>query len=645
MDATEETHPKKRASIFARIIVNVIIPEIIVFSVIAWFSYKQLDTLIRDNQADQIEHIMGEIENLTQITKTQLEALDRNLESALRSNADRLRTIFRDRNINPRTVDLNELRRELGMDANQEDIYIISKAGIIVNTTFAPDRNLNLFSLGEDLKSFLLSVFEEKGFKIEKFNIETATHSLKKFGYVTTFDGEYIIEIGQYGEESQGTDNLVKKRLSEIKRANPNVFMVDLFIAFPHQEVPLSWYAEDKSEVYLEDSSLIETLYLSMSDTLYQKDDSLDFHYTSSMGVQGMPQVSRVVFNTLEGQKIIESEIQTSSLIFLSGISVLFIILLINSRIISHPIKTLVSGARHLSEGELETRVTVEGTKETAALAEQFNAMASNLERQHYELLDQKNLLAEKNEEIMDSINYARNIQKAILPPDRLIHKHLPESFVMYLPKDVVAGDFYWMEAVDDWVIYAAADCTGHGVPGALVSVVCHNTLNRSVREFGLREPAKILDKTRELVVETFAQSEKDVKDGMDLALCAINYKTMELQYAGANNSLYLVQNGELSDTKPDKQAIGLVDDPKPFTNHSFKLNKGDVIYTTSDGFPDQFGGPKGKKFKYKPFKEMLVAMHQEPMAEQLDKLLKTFDEWKGELEQVDDVCVMGVRV
>ncbi|MBL4594669.1 MAG: tetratricopeptide repeat protein [Flavobacteriales bacterium] len=257
----------------------------------------------------------------------------------------------------------------------------------------------------------------------------------------------------------------------------------------------------------------------------------------------------------------------------------------------------------------------------------------------------QKQQIETKNRDITDSIQYAKRIQGAILPSDKFIKKHLKESFVLYLPKDIVAGDFYWMDTKGDDILFAAADCTGHGVPGAMVSVVCHNALNRAVREFGLSEPAKILDKVTELVIETFEQSDANIKDGMDIALCSLNTATNELQYSGANNSLYIIQDNELIETKSDKQPIGKYMNIKPFTNHKQILNKEDKIYLFTDGYADQFGGEKGKKFKYKPFKELLLKNSNRSMKEQLDGLANSFNNWKGDLEQIDDVCVIGVRI
>jgi serine phosphatase RsbU (regulator of sigma subunit)/Tfp pilus assembly protein PilF len=251
--------------------------------------------------------------------------------------------------------------------------------------------------------------------------------------------------------------------------------------------------------------------------------------------------------------------------------------------------------------------------------------------------------LEEKNQEIMDSIVYAKRIQSAILPPAKLVKEYLKESFILYKPKDIVAGDFYWMEQKDGKVFFAVADCTGHGVPGAMVSVVCNNALNRSVREYGLTIPGEILDKTRDIVVQEFEQSEEDVKDGMDIALCSI--EGMKLQYAGAYNPLWIIRNGAIIETKANKQPIGQFDDPKPYTTHSFDLEQGDVIYIFSDGYVDQFGGDKGKKFKAKVFRNLLLSIQDQSMEEQNNSIDNTFERWKGDLEQIDDVCVIGVRV
>lgn len=270
-----------------------------------------------------------------------------------------------------------------------------------------------------------------------------------------------------------------------------------------------------------------------------------------------------------------------------------------------------------------------------------------------------KNLIIEaKQKEILDSITYARRIQEAILPPERYWREHLPESFVLYLPKDIVAGDFYWMERRGDLLLLAAADCTGHGVPGAMVSVVCSNALKQAVKEFGLTDPGHILDKARELVLETFARSGEEIRDGMDISLCCLDTRTLALQWAGANNPLWIVSRSApdhlpvLSEIKADKQPIGKYSEEKPFTTHHIQLKPGEQVYLFTDGYADQFGGATeqdrargGKKFKYKALKELLLLLADEAPAVQQAGLLTALRQWQGGLEQVDDVCIIGIRV
>ena len=210
-------------------------------------------------------------------------------------------------------------------------------------------------------------------------------------------------------------------------------------------------------------------------------------------------------------------------------------------------------------------------------------------------------------------------------------------------------------------ILFAACDCTGHGVPGALVSVVCHNALNRAVREFGLRKPADILDKTNEIVKENFSKSEEEIKDGMDISLCNYNPQTKILQWAGANNPLWIVHNnssieenslsqgegwGEVLETKADKQPIGRYEGNQPFTNYEFKLNAGDSIYIFSDGYADQFGGDTGhKKLTKKRFRDLILSIQSSSMKEQGEELSKFMHSYMGSNEQIDDILVLGVRV
>ena len=266
------------------------------------------------------------------------------------------------------------------------------------------------------------------------------------------------------------------------------------------------------------------------------------------------------------------------------------------------------------------------------------------------EILEQKQVIEEKHRQVLGSIEYARRIQSSILPPPKIVQQYLEESFILYLPKDIVAGDFYWMTEVEGEILFAACDCTGHGVPGAMVSVVCSNALNKTVKELGITEPARMLDKVSELVQTEFQNSgnEEDlVRDGMDISLCRLDLKNRHLQWAGANNPLWMVRNTdgetELIEVKADRQSVG--SSTQPFKNHSISLQNGDCLYLFSDGYCDQFGGPEEKKFSKRRFRELLLSMANEGMTVQREKLVKRHLEWKGNRPQVDDICVIGVRV
>lgn len=246
------------------------------------------------------------------------------------------------------------------------------------------------------------------------------------------------------------------------------------------------------------------------------------------------------------------------------------------------------------------------------------------------------------------SIRYAKRLQNSILPPQNIIDSICPSSFVLYKPKDIVSGDFYWFENFEGKKFFAAVDCTGHGVPGAFMSLVGANGLNTTIRENKIFEPGKILDNLNSYVSKSLNKSreESQIRDGMDIALCTIDYDKMELVFAGANNPLYLIRNEEFIIIKPDKFAIGSFEPgTKNFTQHTVSLQKGDVIYVFSDGYADQFGGEKGKKFLYNRFREHLLTTHKQTMAKQNEYLTNTMEGWQGQYEQVDDILVIGVRI
>jgi serine phosphatase RsbU (regulator of sigma subunit) len=252
--------------------------------------------------------------------------------------------------------------------------------------------------------------------------------------------------------------------------------------------------------------------------------------------------------------------------------------------------------------------------------------------------------------QVTDSIRYAKRIQDAILPPDSVVKKLLPDSFVLFKPKDIVSGDFYWFEQINGKVLFAAVDCTGHGVPGAFMSIVGYNLLKQILNKNQDTCPSHILDELSKGVSETLHQrnfEESTAKDGMDITLCSFDKETYEMEFAAAFNPLFIVRAGEIFEIKGNKFPIGifLEKEIKKFTNHRLHLEKGDVVYIFSDGYADQFGGSKGKKFMQSQFRNLLLDIHRKPMPEQKRILDQSLEHWRGEEDQVDDILVMGMRV
>jgi serine phosphatase RsbU (regulator of sigma subunit) len=274
----------------------------------------------------------------------------------------------------------------------------------------------------------------------------------------------------------------------------------------------------------------------------------------------------------------------------------------------------------------------------------------ANIQLQEYndEVIHQKEVIEHKNKEITDSINYAKRIQESILPLKTEIQETFPQSFVLFKPRDVVSGDFYWCDVKNNKKVVACVDCTGHGVPGAFMSMIGNTLLNEIINEKGITTPSEILTLLHERVRQSLKQDKNsETRDGMDISVCVINDKNTTLEYAGANRSVYIVRNGKLEELKADKQSIGgdQAEENRIFSNNEFVLQAGDTIYMSTDGYADQFGGEKGKKFMVKRYQEMLLEMQHLTMDEQGQLAKRIIEKWQGKIEQVDDILVIGIRV
>lgn len=653
----------RKTTIFKQLILNVVIPAVMALLILGAFNYNQTKSNLIESIDTKNRIISEEIIHIMEFMELSLEVVEHNLNPIMESYSNDLVNKYFKNTENIEFADLDKIRDELGMDPEMEDIYIINQEGIIVNTTFDNDLGISLFEFGEDHKQLILNIFEEGKFVNERFTVESSTRRLKKYTYHPTADGKYIIELGIYSHRTDDIIDFFKSTIGEISHSQPSIMDVDLFISKDHPisltkniELSASEIEYMKERFVKQDSTRIpkkvnkQKLYYTY----------LYIHRSNTHLYKGA--VVRIISDRTREDKLLRNELLKFVAIFGLTIIVVIILLYRKTRVITHPIKKLVEKVNRVTNGHMDERAEVVGNNEITTLSQKFNSMIEELESYYNELeqkvkdrtaevVRQKEEIEVKNKHITDSIRYAKRIQNAILPPDSYVKQLLPNSFILYKPKDIVSGDFYWMTKKNNLVIYAAVDCTGHGVPGAFMSIVGNNQLNYAVDVKKARSASQILDYLNEGVVETLREkgsiNVSGVKDGMDLALCVIDLKNMKAEFAGANNPLCLVRNNEMIQIKGNRQAIGgnFDGDLPKFTNHEIDLQKGDILYTFSDGYPDQFGGHDGRKFMLKRFRELLLKIHSHPIEEQGKMLEDILEEWRGREEQVDDILVMGIKI
>lgn len=339
-------------------------------------------------------------------------------------------------------------------------------------------------------------------------------------------------------------------------------------------------------------------------------------------------------------------EIKPSQFVFASMILGLpFSVALYLARDFARMGKTLTNQIGEITE--LSTKTIRQEQEKKQLLENQKTILEFEVKERTREVLDQKNVIEIKNREVTESLHYAKRIQAAILPDIKKINQSLQDLFILYLPKDIVSGDFYSFAQRDEKIIVAAADCTGHGVAGAFMSMIGTALLNQIVNEKGITEPSEILTQLNDGIVTSLKQRESEMNEGMDIALCTINNKSKTLQYSGANRPLWIIRNNEFQYYKPNKIPIGGQQYNKTdgFMQHNITLEQGDSIYLFSDGYVDQFGGDLGKKFMTKKFRELLLSIQHLSMNEQKEYLLNTLIKWQGKHDQVDDILVIGIKI
>ena len=607
-------------------------------------SYEGIKQVLLDNNNQQNEVLRNEIQRLLDFQDFTIKSVERSLDSRLELASWEFTELHFSTSDSIETANLSRILEDLNIDPENEFINIIRKDGLIVNTSSEKYLGQNVFKNDVKFKKFVQEVFRLDKFLAVDFELDSKEKKLVKWSYEATHDNDYIIQIGVNSEEGSDISDAIRGLISKIGEDRASLVSIDIFI---NPVDPFSFASN--AELNTEEKELIKSIFkLKIGKVVNSDVDNhlLDIEYVYSERKSSNLYESLVV--RLVKDKTLENELLRDNLygkagLFALGMVLLFIVLFVNTNLISRPIKMVSNAADSIGGGDLKKRVPVVGNIELRILAESFNQMAVDLQLSDQKIREQKEKIELAHKEIKDSINYAKRIQSAILPPDRLVKELLGNSFIIYKPKDIIAGDFYWMEKKEETVFFAAADCTGHGVPGAMISVICHSALNRSVREYGLSMPGEILDKAREIVLKEFEKSDVEMMDGMDIALCALQGST--LLFAGAQRPLLIIRNNEVIEYKGNRQPIGLGWKMEPFQSHTIELQKGDSIYLFTDGVTDQFGGENAKKFLISRFKKLLLSIQSESIEKQKKLINESFENWRGKEKQIDDVCVIGIQV
>lgn len=634
---------------------NILIPVLLIFSIVFYLTYQYNLDKVENDIVHQKKSIVAETRNLIEYYDFSMRTHEQSIIQRMRDASREIQFALAEENA--RTLDLNSLRNSLGMDSSREDIYLIDRNLKIINTTFKPDLGLDFKKLNQTFVPFFTKIFQSKTFKEDRFGLEIKTGKIKKYSYQTSFDGKHIIELGFYSKSADEFKELLLSKIRSLDKRFEAIDRVELYLGVKHipeisitnpklQKAYLTCLDRKKHVIVNTDNAASRGKEFTEFIFLPVLESKLYSGYVLELGTNDLPY-----------QNLVADLLWRFGVIFLLTLVILTVIVYFRSRKLTKPIQELARKTETISTDNLDQTIEITGSLELDLLSKNFNSMMQKL-RYSYEnledkviertreLQEQKLIVESKNHEIVESIQYARFIQQALLPLESEIQASFDENaFVYYAPKDIIAGDFFWFEKRNNISWFAVADCTGHGVPGAMVSVLCINALYQSLAINEQLNTGELLDHVRELVVQTLTKEARSVKDGMDISLARFDHETKILQWTGANNPLWIFRGDEILITSPDKQPVGQFDGVKPFTTHEIQLETNDWIILFSDGYADQFGGPKNKKYKYATFRDFIQAHKNKSGAELKVSLKEEFENWKGNHEQTDDVCVMGIKL
>ena len=641
----------KRTTILKQLLINIISPLVLFILLYCAYDYYA-------KREEQSKILKSQVDQLTQQIKHLVDMYDLGMlihEDAFNARMNDLSFKVRESEamagISLSKSDLYALSSKLGMDTVNESIYIIDRNCVICNTTFSKDRNLDFLKIDHKYSAFFNDLHKNGKFSADRFGLEMKTGKIKKYSFLPSKTGEFIIELGFYSDKASE----LKKTLIEKVRSSAKAYSSLTEINFDAVIKDSKTFGFD--EKYLpfinkvtrekKDQKIIET-----------KDGLEITHHFIYLPIANANlydcYILEIVTNNAIQKTLFKQEIIRFTKIILLLILPLIILVYYRAKTIIEPLKKLSAKTNQIRIGNLNERADVTGAIEIAELSKNFNHMVSELQ-ESYEGLEQKvkertkeiqlqkHIIEEKQKEIVDSINYAKRIQYTLLAHKEFLQEQIPDHFVFFNPKDIVSGDFYWATQHKNKFYLAVCDSTGHGVPGAFMSLLNIGFLREAINEKAIEKPNEVLNFVRQRLIDNI--SREGQKDGFDGILLCIDKDNKTITYSAANNAPLLIKNTVYSELEADRMPVGKGEKEASFILRDIKYEPGDVLYLYTDGYADQFGGPKGKKFKYKPLNELLLQISHLPLDIQNSKLKTVFEDWRGDLEQVDDVLIIGIKL
>ena len=644
----------KRMNILQQQLLNIIAPMLLFVLVFLGYNYYSGKEKLRELKQEQIKHLTLEIKNLVDLYDQGMVLHEASFNKRM-EQMSKLIIEEEAKGIDLSTANLYKLSVKLGLDTVTESVYIIDTNAVICNTTFKNDLGLNFRKIAPDFAKFFDKIREEGKFSADRFGLEMSTKKIKKYSFIPSTTKRFVIELGFYSDKADGLQSLMLKKvqLSAASYSSLRGTKIDAVI----KNIP-SLVFEKRF-----DAIINKVIQEKKDQVLMEEKDGLKVsnHFIcieiANTGLYDS-YVLQVVTDNQQERELLKSEFVKFLKILVFFIFPLSLFIVFRARVLIKPIKNLSEKTKRIRQGNLSERIEISGATEIAELSANFNHMVEELQESYSGLEDkvkertkeiehQKKVIEEKQKEIVDSINYAKRIQYSLLAHKDFLEEELKEHFVFFHPKDIVSGDFYWAastgSATNRKFYIAACDSTGHGVPGAFMSLLNIGYLNEAIKEKGIEKPNEVLNFVRQRLIDNI--SKEGQKDGFDGILLCIDQQTKKLSYAAANNAPLIVRKDGYEELDADRMPVGMGERKEDFKLYEINYEKGDVLYLYTDGYADQFGGPKGKKYKYRPLNEMLQKISVDTMDTQITALTGEFENWRGELEQVDDVLVIGIRL